>query len=153
MFTVLVRVDECAVNNGGCDHSCVDTYDGYCCVCDQGYQLMALDVLVTSKDTPVSTVNSSVSLAEHTVSLGDDTVSLGTNDTCMDTDVVCYLDNLGLRCYCLNQIDAQVNASQCVSKFKNSMNTPPPSPIAPYTPNTSNNPNTAQHPIILPTFM
>ena len=32
-------IDECAVNNGGCEHDCVDTVDSYYCECHSGYAL------------------------------------------------------------------------------------------------------------------
>ena len=35
----LSDVDECATNNGGCEHSCVNTYQSFTCVCRQGYTL------------------------------------------------------------------------------------------------------------------
>ena len=31
--------DECTVNNGGCDHKCVNTNDSYYCECNPGYTL------------------------------------------------------------------------------------------------------------------
>ena len=39
---VIVK-NECENNNGGCDHICVDTYDGYCCMCRKGYHLIQLE--------------------------------------------------------------------------------------------------------------
>ena len=35
--------NECEVNNGGCHDICVDTYDGYCCMCRAGYHLVPLE--------------------------------------------------------------------------------------------------------------
>ena len=35
--------NECETNNGGCDDICVDTYDGYCCMCHPGYHLLPLE--------------------------------------------------------------------------------------------------------------
>ena len=34
---------ESEVNNGGCHDICVDTYDGYCCMCREGYHLTPLE--------------------------------------------------------------------------------------------------------------
>ena len=34
-----LSIDECAVNNGGCEHQCVDTPESYYCECDSGYEL------------------------------------------------------------------------------------------------------------------
>ena len=32
---------ECDINNGGCDHYCTDTIDGYFCSCYTGYTLLS----------------------------------------------------------------------------------------------------------------
>ena len=40
VFSVL---NECETENGGCQHICVDTFDGYCCMCEHGYKLVPLD--------------------------------------------------------------------------------------------------------------
>ena len=32
-------IDECAVGNGSCEHSCVNTEGSYFCGCDDGYVL------------------------------------------------------------------------------------------------------------------
>lgn len=34
-----VDVDECADNNGGCQHQCTDTVGGYECSCKDGYSI------------------------------------------------------------------------------------------------------------------
>ena len=39
----VVLINECATNNGGCGDICVDTYDGYCCMCSPGYHLLPLE--------------------------------------------------------------------------------------------------------------
>ena len=31
--------DACLENNGGCSHTCIDTYVSHICTCPQGYQL------------------------------------------------------------------------------------------------------------------
>ena len=31
--------DECSIDNGGCDHTCVNTLGSFLCVCDAGYDL------------------------------------------------------------------------------------------------------------------
>ena len=40
---VILLHNECKTNNGGCDDICVDTYDGYCCMCHPGYHLIPLE--------------------------------------------------------------------------------------------------------------
>ena len=35
----LVPINECATNNGGCEHDCVDTEEAYYCECPTGYTL------------------------------------------------------------------------------------------------------------------
>ena len=39
----VVLANECEMNNGGCHDICVDTYDGYCCMCRPGYHLTPLE--------------------------------------------------------------------------------------------------------------
>ena len=39
----VVLTNECETNNGGCEDICVDTYDGYCCMCSPGYHLIPLE--------------------------------------------------------------------------------------------------------------
>ena len=34
-------VDECEVNNGGCDHKCTNTDGSFLCKCNKGYRLDA----------------------------------------------------------------------------------------------------------------
>ena len=36
---MILDIDECMLNNGGCDHVCVNTDGGHECECDRGYQL------------------------------------------------------------------------------------------------------------------
>ena len=36
----ILGANECMKENGGCAHICVDTYDGYCCMCRTGYELV-----------------------------------------------------------------------------------------------------------------
>ena len=38
-FNISVDLDECQVVNGGCEHTCVNTYGSYYCECDDGYSL------------------------------------------------------------------------------------------------------------------
>ena len=38
IFTI-VDIDECAYNNGYCDHSCVNVAGSYNCSCNYGYDL------------------------------------------------------------------------------------------------------------------
>ena len=37
---VCVDVDECATDNGGCTHNCVNSVGSHTCTCDPGYDLM-----------------------------------------------------------------------------------------------------------------
>ena len=36
---ILVLVNECEHNNGGCEHGCLDTHSSFQCFCDVGYEL------------------------------------------------------------------------------------------------------------------
>ena len=44
-------VNECENNNGGCEQLCIDTYDGYCCMCRKGYKLIPLPTDCKGMDT------------------------------------------------------------------------------------------------------
>ena len=35
----LLDIDECATDNGGCDHTCVNNDGSYYCQCNEGYIL------------------------------------------------------------------------------------------------------------------
>ena len=35
----LTDSDECAVNNGDCQHNCINTPSSFMCSCDEGYAL------------------------------------------------------------------------------------------------------------------
>ena len=37
--SLLTDVKECAINRGGCSHSCVEEEGGYHCECNSGYVL------------------------------------------------------------------------------------------------------------------
>ena len=41
IFIVFADVDECSVNNGGCQHSCTNSIGSYTCSCKAGYALQA----------------------------------------------------------------------------------------------------------------
>ena len=34
-------IQECAIDNGGCDHTCTNVAGSYSCSCNPGYQLQA----------------------------------------------------------------------------------------------------------------
>ena len=38
-FLVFLDIDECATSNGGCEHTCVNTFASFYCVCRQGFTL------------------------------------------------------------------------------------------------------------------
>ena len=42
-FHFFAVTNECEIDNGGCEHVCIDTYDGYCCTCEKGYELIPLE--------------------------------------------------------------------------------------------------------------
>ena len=35
----ITDIDECAVDNGGCDHDCTNTPGSHMCQCDAGYEV------------------------------------------------------------------------------------------------------------------
>lgn len=39
-FPLLSDIDECLVNNGGCDHFCRNTVGSFECSCQKGYKLL-----------------------------------------------------------------------------------------------------------------
>ena len=44
IFSLLIDIDECVDNNGGCHQLCNDTDGSYECDCYEGYQLLPDDV-------------------------------------------------------------------------------------------------------------
>ena len=38
---MVTDVNECRVNNGGCDHGCINTVSSYYCTCRTGYNLQS----------------------------------------------------------------------------------------------------------------
>ena len=38
-YSTAIDDDECALNNGGCQHKCINTDGSYYCSCDTGYDL------------------------------------------------------------------------------------------------------------------
>ena len=38
-YSTAIDTDECALNNGGCQHKCINTDGSYYCSCDTGYDL------------------------------------------------------------------------------------------------------------------
>ena len=39
----LSDIDECALDNGGCDHTCINDQGSYECTCNEGYLLNTED--------------------------------------------------------------------------------------------------------------
>ena len=39
MLELFSDINECAVGDGGCEHSCNNTLGSYICLCDEGYEL------------------------------------------------------------------------------------------------------------------
>ncbi|KAL5491596.1 hypothetical protein EMCRGX_G016911 [Ephydatia muelleri] len=72
-FHVSLDINECAVNNGGCNQTCVDTDVGYNCSCFSGFQL-ASDmknctpiVLITTGITVSTNIKSEAAIASSVV--------------------------------------------------------------------------------------
>jgi len=40
LFAICTDTNECALNNGGCDHNCINTEGSYTCTCNPGYDLV-----------------------------------------------------------------------------------------------------------------
>ena len=47
------NVNECAVNNGGCLHICIDTVSGFRCGCRPGYALAGNSTCIGKKNTKI----------------------------------------------------------------------------------------------------
>jgi len=51
MHFLWTDIDECLVDNGGCSHTCTNTYGSYLCSCYQGYELMEDNMTCQGRDT------------------------------------------------------------------------------------------------------
>lgn len=38
-----IDIDECSIDNGGCEHSCINTNGSYYCSCNYGYTIDTSD--------------------------------------------------------------------------------------------------------------
>lgn len=43
VYTTYVDIDECSIDNGGCEHSCINTNGSYYCSCNYGYTIDTSD--------------------------------------------------------------------------------------------------------------
>ena len=56
-YTLLVLVNECETDNGGCEHACVDTEESYYCECPTGYRVADDDHSCVGKSqSPIQTL-------------------------------------------------------------------------------------------------
>ena len=46
-----IDINECNSNNGGCEHSCMNTLGSYYCTCNSGYSLDSNEFNCTGKDS------------------------------------------------------------------------------------------------------
>ena len=40
LYFLIPDIDECAMNNGGCQYSCTNTFGSFMCSCNVGYDLL-----------------------------------------------------------------------------------------------------------------
>ena len=40
MYSLIIDIDECSQNNGGCAHVCNNTMDSFVCSCRSGFKLV-----------------------------------------------------------------------------------------------------------------
>ena len=52
VYLVLTDLNECAIDNGNCDHKCTDNDGSYECSCNDGYQLHTDERLCLGKYVP-----------------------------------------------------------------------------------------------------
>ena len=51
--TIILDIDECSSNNGGCSDMCVNTNGSYYCECLEGYELQNETVCVGKLSLPI----------------------------------------------------------------------------------------------------
>lgn len=62
-FPTYTEIDECADNDGGCEHACINTVGSYRCECNPGFTLMRDGLGCESKfPYPSEIINLSVSV-------------------------------------------------------------------------------------------
>lgn len=57
IYIISADIDECSVENGGCDQRCENTLGSYQCVCDEGFNLASNNKMCQGIISPHSTYN------------------------------------------------------------------------------------------------